>query len=715
MSSPFRIAGVIVLLAGAAVAAGQAPPPQPAASQPAAPQGPTPTFKANVEYVEVDALVTDPQGQFVRGLTKDDFQVFEDGKRQTIAIFSMVDIPVERADRPLFAARPIEPDVKTNERPFDGRVYVAILDDLHTDVLRSQRVKVAARQFIERNLGANDLMAVLFTGGRSQDAQEFTSNKRLLLAAVDKFMGRKLPSPTITRNDEYYRQRDFAAQGSRIPDPTEMERGYNAQSMLTSLRQVADWFGGVRGRRKTMLLFSEGIDYDITDVIRQYDAPGNSASAILSDIRDTIAATARSNVSIYAIDPRGLSTGTEDAIGVTDFADNDTQNSGGSSRPGIGLGSLRNELQLSQDSLRTLADESGGFAAVNRNDFAGVFDRIVKDNSSYYVLAYYPPTDKKGGKFHKIEVKMTRPGLVARSRRGYVSAKPSAAPKNTKTGGMTPELFEAMSSPIPVSGLTMRAFATPFKGTAPNASVLVGVELVGRDLTLDSNSKVEISYMAIDAKAKIWGAHTDSLTLNLRPESRARVEETGVRILNRLDLPPGRYQVRVAARDAAKAIVGSIITDVDVPDFYKQPIGLSGIALTSMSGSASMTARPDDQLKAVMPAPPIAQRSFPQNDEVALFAEVYDNSGGTAHKVDIVTTVLTDEGKVLFKNEETRDSSELQGARGGFGYTTRVPMSDLAPGPYVLRVEAHSRLGQEPTVTREIQFTVVNAARGAAR
>src|SRR5712671_4861580 len=125
--------------AGAAVVAAQS-------QQPPAP--PTPTFKAQVEYVEVDALVTDQQGQFVRTLTKDDFQVSEDGKRQTISTFSLVDIPVERADRPLFAARAIERDVQTNERPFDGRVYVMILDDLHVAPLRTGRVRNAARQFI---------------------------------------------------------------------------------------------------------------------------------------------------------------------------------------------------------------------------------------------------------------------------------------------------------------------------------------------------------------------------------------------------------------------------------------------------------------------------------------------------------------------------------------------------------------------------------------
>jgi VWFA-related protein len=701
MNARVRIAAAFVLLAGVGLTAGQ--------GQPQEPVGPAPTFKAQVEYVEVDAVVTDQQGNFVRNLKKEDFQVLEDGKPQTVSTFSVVDIPIERADRPLFSARPIEPDVQSNERPFDGRVYVMILDDLHVDALRSQQVKSNARQFIDRNLGANDLMAVIFTGGRSADSQEFTSNKRLLLNAVDKFMGRKLRSATLNRNDQFFRQAGTPDAGSPARDSDDMERGHNAQSMLSTLRQVAEWFGGVHGRRKTMLLFSEGIDYDLSDIIRNYDAPPSSASSIMSDIRDTLAMTARSNVSIYAIDPRGLATTGDDSIGVSSFAD---QNDGGA---GIGLSSLNNELRLSQDSLRQLAEESGGFAAVNRNDTANVFDRIVRDNSSYYVLAYYPPTNKTDGKFHRIEVKLNRPGLVVRARRGYAAPRGKQTPRSTKTGGMPQEIFEAINSPLQVSGLTMRMFAAPFKGPQPNASVVVGLELSGRDLSLGTNSKVDISIMAIDNKSKVHGARNDSLTLNLRPETKARVEQSGVRILNRIDLPVGRYQLRAAARDSEKNLVGSVIYDLDVPDFYKQQMSMSGVTITSMAGAAMMTARPDEQLKTVLPAPPIALRTFPQNDELAIFAEVYDNSGKAPHKVDIITSVLTDEGKPVFKTEDERESSELQGAKGGYGYTTRVPLSELQPGSYVLNIEARSRLGNDVSVTRQVQFRVVEPVRGPQR
>ena len=697
MKCRITFAGLFALLACIALSAGQA-------AQSAPPQ--TPTFKVQVDYVEVDALVTDQQGRFVPDLTKEDFRVFEDGKPQSVSTFSLVNIPVERADRPLFAAQPIEPDVGSNERPFDGRVYVLVLDDLHTSFQRTPRVRTAARQFIERYLGANDLMAVVTTGGTTTGAQEFTGRKRLLLAAVDKFAGRKLDSATISRASGL----GSLSGNGRIDDPDDAERGHNARSTLTHLKGVAEWFGGVRGRRKSIVFVSEGIDYDITDVFNN-----RSASTVMDETREAIAAATRSNVSIYAVDPRGLTTLGDDTIGVGSFGDPgaSTQGSdgiGGRRSAGVGISSLMNELRLSQDSLRTLAEETGGFAAVNSNELTTAFERIVRDNSGYDVLAYYPPSDKRDGKFHKIEVRVTRPGLTVRARRGYVSPRGNRPTPKPLDKGPSPELLEALNSPIQVSGLTMRAFAAPFKGTAPNASVAFGVELRGRDLSLTSGNKVELTFLAVDADGKTRGSRTDVLTIDLRPETLARVQATGFRLLNRVDLPPGRYQLRLAARDSRTGIAGSVVYDLEIPDYGKLPFSMSGLVVTSLSGASLATVRADEQLKAALPVPPTAERTFSQNDELALFAEIYDDGRAPEHKVDIVTTVRSDTGTVLFMNEDERASTELQGQRGGYGYTARIPLTDLPPGLYVLRVEARSRIGDHLAADREVRFTVTAPA-----
>jgi len=176
--------------------------------------------------------------------------------------------------------------------------------------------------------------------------------------------------------------------------------------------------------------------------------------------------------------------------------------------------------------------------------------------------------------------------------------------------------------------------------------------------------------------------------------------------LNRVDLPPGRYQIRFGAHDSDGGNVGSVLYDLEVPDFQKSAFSISGLAITSASAAQLPTVRPDEQLRAVLPMPPVAIRTFPANDELKLFAEVYDNAGATPHKVDITATVTTDEGKVMFKNEEQRDSSDLGGKSGGYGYTATIPLKDLPPGKYVLKVEAKSRLGQTPPAAREIRIEV---------
>ena len=146
-------------------------------------QAPPVTFRAEVNFVEVDAIVTDEQGNLVEDLTLDDFEVLEDRKPQAISTFAYVNIPVTRPRQPLFATTPIEPDVQTNDS-IEGRVYLLVLDSRHTHPLNALRVKEAARQFIETRLGSNDVAAVVHTAGRANLGQDFTNRRSLLVATA---------------------------------------------------------------------------------------------------------------------------------------------------------------------------------------------------------------------------------------------------------------------------------------------------------------------------------------------------------------------------------------------------------------------------------------------------------------------------------------------------------------------------------------------------
>ena len=682
----------LVLLAGLSTSAQQNPPPKPLPEQPPV------TFKVEVNYVEIDAIVTDQQGTFVRNLTKDDFVVTEQGKPQTVSIASLVDIPVEKFDPPLYKTKPIEPDVRSNRKEFNGRVFVIVLDDQNTAFTRTARVKAAARLFIERYLGANDVAAIVQTGGSKSTSQEFTSSRERLLRAVNNFMGNKERSGTLERIDEYYRTLGTST-GGRPNDPNEAVRVYKARNTFSVLKNVADYMAGIRGRRKAVVLFSEGIDYDIYNPI---------ANVYASDIRqygqDAIAAATRANVSFYGVDPRGLSA-FDDAAEISSLPNDPSLN--------LGLSALQDELRISQDSLRTLSDETGGFAAVNSNDFGTAFERIIRDNSSYYVLGYYSTDGKRDGGFRNLTVRVKQPGMQVRARKGYV------APRGRPPAGTAPPagiaasvaMREALDSPVPVTGLSMSAFAAPMIGAKPNASVLVVIEVDGQALKFKQDgpvfaNNIEVAILAMDESGKVKEGSKDTAELKLRAETQAAVAKNGIRMTKRLNLPPGRYQLRIGARESVGSLVGSVMYDLDVPDFSKQDLSMGGVLLTSASSSRMPTANPDADFKEILPGSPTAMRDFPTGDQLALAVDVYDNKVSSPHRVNIHTTITADDGNVIFTSNDERKSDELKGVNGTYGHVATIPLKGVAPGRYVLRVEAKSTLSGNATASREVEFTV---------
>lgn len=697
------IAGLGVTASGQAPAAPPRPPSQAEPTQVRPdPQMPPIIFRSEVNYVEVDAVVRDSQGRFVRDLRRDEIQILENGTRQEVATFSLVDIPVARAERPLFTERQPEPDVRSNVGMHDGRVYLLFLDDIHTSALRSPQVRRAVRQFIERNLGANDVAAVVHASGRQDAGQEFTSNKRLLTEAADKFVGRRLRSVTLERIDEYRRMQASREEITSVKDPLAFERAYNARSLLESISNIATLLEGVSGRRKALVMFSEGIDYDISDFMGQGDA-----LTVMNLTRDAISAATRANVSVYAIDPRGLSTYADDTMELSPPIDSDPQLK-------LGMTGIMDENRVAQESLRTLAEQTGGFASLNSNDFAPAFDRIVDLNSTYYVLGYYPTNDKRDGSFRKIEVRVTRPGVDVVARKGYVAPRGKAKVKKDglqAKAGTSQALLDALNSPLQTGGLALTAFAAPFKGPAPHAAVAIVMQTAptaGLAFTRKDGkytNRIEISAIAVDPQGKVKGGTRDTVELGLRPETHQRVEQAGFRIQSRLEVPPGRYQLRIAVREAGGK-VGSVFQDLVVPDFAKEPIAMSGLVVTSALAGTVPTAGEVAEIKGMLPAPPTAARTFSSRDQLAVLAEVYDNQTAQAHKVDIAATLRASDGRVAFSTSETRDSSELAGRAGGYGYTTVIPLQGVTPGLYVLRVQATSTLGQK-SAAREILVRVV--------
>lgn len=706
-----------------------------AAQEPAPPQV---TFQVEVNYVDIDAVVTDERGNFITDLSKEDFELFEDGKPQEISTFSLVDIPAPTTARST-PASVRSSDVKSNAQPISGRLYVVVLDDLNVSPLRTPMVIKAARQFIERHFAPNDIAAVTYTSGRSDAGQEFTSDRALLLAAIDKFQGRKLRSSVLEKADYYFTQhlKELEANppddtdGQQQPrsgtvrgpigysditmDPDDFERGHRAQQVLGTLKRLAEFMGGIRGRRKALLMFSEGIDYPIYDVFGS-----QAATTVVMATRDTISAAARSNVSFFAVDPRGLVGMTSEAIELTSSAP---------AHLGYDSRGLLADMYLSQDSLRQLADETGGYAAVNSNNVTTALDRIVRANSTYYVLGYYPAATPRDGRFHKIEVKVKRPGVQVVARKGYVSARPLSAEEKLRqdrerergrgrAGGVETslELREILRQPLQRNGLPIAVQAAPFKGEGAGrqASVALAVEVDASRLNFVEQNNVhtdtvEVSMFAIDERGRSHAGTFYHFNLALRPDTYQRVRNSVVRLNPRVDLPPGRYQLRIGVRESGAGEMGSVFYDLEVPDYTRNALTMSGLLVTDEAARAQLTPQPDDKLEqGALPAPATSRREFAQGDTLSLFAEIYDNARGRrAGDVEVVTTLADAAGVAAFSSRESLAGAEAANSR--FTYRKQVPLSDVRPGTYRLRVEAQARgaSGGNPLAMRETPVVVV--------
>jgi len=367
---------------------------------------------------------------------------------------------------------------------------------------------------------------------------------------------------------------------------------------------------------------------------------------------------------------------------------------------------------MAQESLISLAEETGGMAIVRTNDIAGGMTRIEQDTSRYYVLGYQSDPSRAPGKFRSIEVKVKRPGLKVRARRGYVPADLKSARRTTEVkAGTSPALAAALNNPVPVGDVPFRVWAAPFKGAGKMASVAVAVEIDGAGLKYQQRDgryleDLELSIVAADEQGKIRGSDRQTMNLKLKPETHVILTAGGgVRMLSRIDVPPARYQLRVGVHEANGGSIGSVPFDLEVPDYSKSPFAMSGLVITSNAAPKLVTVKPDPVLKDVLPLPPVATRSFAAVETLSVFAEIYDRSTPVPHDVDVTMTVVPKQGgAAVFSSTDVRNV-DASGSARTIPVKVDIPLKDLAAGDYVVRVEAKSRTGNFIAV-REVPFVV---------
>lgn len=418
----------------------------PSAQAPAPPKGDQqkPTFSVQIDLVTNDVVVRDDKGQFVPDLTKDDFEVLEDGVRQDIS--SMTVVTGGRVSNVLAPPPPPPPEgvILPSRRPVSdtsGRVFVFFVDDLHMDFELTPRVRDLFKRISKNLLHDGDMWAMVSTG-TSSIAIDLNYDRQRFDEAVKKITGNGMkPSEIIARN---------ASAG-------QSEIQYRAHVAFSTVTDALEAIEKVHNRRKTFVYVSGGYDLapfqrerlglmDTDSPFRQnimaqnenIERAMNSSDGgmdpmrqsqlnreeflqgeLFQDLAGVAASAGRANATIYTIDPRGL-------VGGPDIAEN------------LDPSSWQNFVMTTQDSLRVLADLTGGIAVVNQNDFDKALKRIDAETSDYYVLGYYSNNPDPLRRRRAITVKVSRPGLTVWSRKEYV-LRPASRPAPPKPETAKPQ------------------------------------------------------------------------------------------------------------------------------------------------------------------------------------------------------------------------------------------------------------------------------------
>jgi hypothetical protein len=255
--------------------------------------------------------------------------------------------------------------------------------------------------------------------------------------------------------------------------------------------------------------------------------------------------------------------------------------------------------------------------------------------------------------------------------------------------------------------VTLRAFAAPFRGRGKTAAVAIALEMDPQALGLIEEPSgalrgpVDVRLVATDVRAKVLPQVRQVGNITVPADARAEVEREGLRILTKMDLQPGRYQLRIAVGTARRG--GSVIYDLDVPDFSRKELAMSGVALRGPNDPGGVFLPAGDPLQALAIRAPTTVRLFRDGDHASVFAEIYDTTGGRPHTVDVRATLRNEAGDVTTISALSRPSDELKKSSDMLRFEAPLPLSNLPEGRYVVSVEATSSAGGKP-VARSVPF-----------
>lgn len=673
-------------------------------------------IKISTSLIQIDVTVTDKKGNVVKDLKPEDFEVYENGKKQDITNFSFISVnPQTREQEIVKQQKPVKgqisiplPPVRLKQEQV-RRTYALVVDDLGLSFENIRYVQQSLKKFINEQMQEGDLVAIIRTGSGIGALQSFTSDKRLLLAAVDKLkwnpQGRvgistfSAIEPSAKEDIAKFKgssgrtETNSQGDGDDKDFSRQLEEFRNENFSVGTLGALNYIIRGMRDLpgRKAIMLFSEGF-------VLSSNAKFRAPNRILDGLRVLADLANRSSVVIYTLDPRGLQIpGMANANDVIAEVLPD----------GFDVGSYEDErMQREQDfndsqaSLRYLAYQTGGLPFINQNDINKGLRDVIADQSSYYLVGYQPDAetfDPKKNKFNKLEVRLKRTDLKIRYRSGFF--------------GITDEKIRNTAQMSPQQK-TLSALTSPFSASEVNLSLypIYGNDAQGGDFIralvyIDAND-LKFTEAAADGKRKASfdiiamtfgdnGVAIDRLsknfTLEVGESDYQNVLKKGV--VYDLPLPvkkAGAYQFRIALRDAASDKVGSASQFVEVPNLKKNKLTLSNLILDAFS--------PDEWKKIKLgQAQTVDERGIFRDTALRRFGRgsvlkynyvVYNFKTDRTQSAQFQTqTRLIRDGKVVFEGSRTplrtQGQTDLQRLQASGAITLG---SNLEAGSYILQI-----------------------------
>ena len=684
-----RLAALIILLLAGVVTAADSPgaaQQQPAQSSGAkgdgAQQDPgavPPTFRGEIDFIRVDAFVTDRSGKPVMDLKETDFEITEDGKPRKIEQFKVIRIegtPVPPDSEPVRRIRSSD-DEEAEARRDDVRLFVFFLDDYHVRDRNAVAMRRTLTEFIETQLGPLDMVALMYPLTPASDVS-FSRNRQSLISAINRFEGRKY---------NYVARNQIEREVER-ETPETIEKVRN-QIVYSALEALTYRLGGLREGRKSVIFVSEGFSTYLPPQIRRIPALGPAAADSDPDIerrireqsemelenrmKEVYRAAGRNNTAFYPLDPRGLA--------VFEFDIND----GGAAVAPVDLGSDAATLKSTQETLRSLAVETGGRAIINRNTLNEGLAEMISDSSYYYLLGYttQAPTD---GKYHDIKVRVKRGGLEVRARKGFWAytnedIKRLMSPKAPVDKPLQ-QALSTLASPV-----TAARYVRTWIGTERGENGRTRITLVWEPLPIQPNVRREqagrVSLLAIDGQgAQVFRGRSPEGPAAFTTSPPAAATPANAFAAQRLafDAPPGKLELKLTIEAAAGGTLDDETRTVDVPDLTAAQVKLSTPRVFR-----SRNAREFQAVAADASAVPIAAREFSRTERLLIRFDVY---GPGDEKPLPVAVVINPAGQKL------ADLTVAPAASGGT-HQIDLPLNTMAPGQYVVQITVKDATGAD--------------------